>query len=541
MLPLPELALTDGEPTRDALLRAAAVADAAGAPCVRVRPARGRPYVLAVCPALARRACADPALRRDLSGYAVYEPFLAGSLLLAHADGEPHRAARAALRPLFGLAHVRAAFPVVARESARLARALAVATPAARRGDVLRLCRLHALDVAAVVLLGGGGGGGGDARGADGVERARHRREGLAIIALLDELQEAAVCIGGKAAAGPADDSGGGGGGGLAGGRAAQDRADAARSLACNTPRLLVRVAARIGLDDQLRAAEAARAAARGGGATAAVAAAAAADAAMGWAAGGGAPLHSVASCLLRAEHSPPPARDAILAQCVGLVYAALNSANELAALARAFADGDPAHAAAARAACAEVRACVDAEGASWCQIGWEASIAAGDGASDAAGHARRCGCAASRAGGGGGACSLLPVTRAIVREVLRLEPGILHVMLEQTARTGCTFLPLESGEGVVVSPWLLSRRLPADGGAESAAFDHTRRALRGGGDAWLPFSAGPKRCPASALALAELHCLAVELAVARNAAGNAGEGTKGADAGSDIGERCST
>jgi cytochrome P450 len=122
---------------------------------------------------------------------------------------------------------------------------------------------------------------------------------------------------------------------------------------------------------------------------------------------------------------------------------------------------------------------------------------------------------------------SRLPHLSAIVDEALRLEPGILHFRLR--ARRG-TSLPLAPGRRVwiprdttlVVSPYLLHRhprhwpQPPA--GAEPVAQPtlflpkHAPPAARGreaeGAEAYIPFGAGPKRCIASQFALSEARLL---------------------------------
>lgn len=107
-----------------------------------------------------------------------------------------------------------------------------------------------------------------------------------------------------------------------------------------------------------------------------------------------------------------------------------------------------------------------------------------------------------------------LPVTTAVVREVLRLHPP--QWLLSRTALrdTDIDGYPVRSGHQVLVCPYLLHRDerfWPRPG-----EFDHTRWL---GGQTphpphtYLPFGAGPRICPGSGLALSQLTLLAAVLA----------------------------
>ena len=211
--PMHELVLRQ-PPSRDALLLAAAACPRER--CVRVRPPAGAaPFVLITCPTLARRVCESGVFERDLTAYERYRPFLGGSLLLQR--GAEHTRARAALRPIFSDAHVRAALPELRRCCARLCAALVDAQARSPLRcvpicAVHRLAQLFALEVSETLLgrdggrSGGGGGDGGGGGGVDGGEgeaaRAAARRAALRTVALFEELQAIAAEADATAASG---------------------------------------------------------------------------------------------------------------------------------------------------------------------------------------------------------------------------------------------------------------------------------------------------------------------------------------------------
>lgn len=189
-------------PSREALLLVAAAhpRDA----CVRVRPpAEGSaPFVLITCPVLARHVCESGRFERDLGHYERYRPFLGGSLLLQR--GAPHTRARAALRPLFGAAHVHASLPELRACCARFCDELIEAQERSPFGCVperglYRLCQLFTLDVSDTLLGLSGSRAESHAASGAGAESARasdlgaRRRRALRTLALLDEAQALAA------------------------------------------------------------------------------------------------------------------------------------------------------------------------------------------------------------------------------------------------------------------------------------------------------------------------------------------------------------
>ena len=98
---------------------------------------------------------------------------------------------------------------------------------------------------------------------------------------------------------------------------------------------------------------------------------------------------------------------------------------------------------------------------------------------------------------------SRMPVTRNVLREVLRLYPPVPMLVRETTVPETFRKRDVKPGSQVVISPWHLGRHTAL--WEDPDAFDPGRWAReKPAREAWLPFSAGPRVCPGAGFAMAE-------------------------------------
>lgn len=423
--------LPPNEPlTRALLLRAAA----SGRALVRLPKGRG---VLVTDAELSARLL-ERSTSRDVSQYERYSWFLGGALVLLR-QGSSHAALRSALLPLFSAAATRRAHPALVECAERLLDRLSAACPDERTAAPLYRSLQHfTLDVAAAAFL------------AHRLSDSDSRR----LIVLLEEMLAAA-----PPAAPPASEAGWreraarlwprrsppdapAAGAGSECGPESDDETELSGRLRETFERLC----------DRLVVAQEVPAAAG-------------------------------ELCVLRCVGM---ARGEARAQSVGLLFAALNSAKELAAALTMLAR----YPALQEAVAAEA----------------DAALPAGGSPTYDDLEARR-----------------LPACNAFLLESLRLSPGIEHVRLTATehvrhtvASTGeRVFIP--QGTALVVSPQLLHRHpwhWPSTDGTPSPSHFQQGAGAAAGGErprgSFLPFSAGPKGCVASQFALHEMRLLLV-------------------------------
>lgn len=105
------------------------------------------------------------------------------------------------------------------------------------------------------------------------------------------------------------------------------------------------------------------------------------------------------------------------------------------------------------------------------------------------------------------GVLSQMPVTRNVLREVLRLYPPVPMFVREAADPREFRGREVRRGAQVVVSPWHLGRHEAL--WDEPDCFDPSRwdreTPVR---EAWLPFAAGPRVCPGAGFAMAEAAVL---------------------------------
>lgn len=492
-----------GAPTRRQLLAAAEAHAADG--MISVAPGRATKYALVLDAPLARRICESKAFVRELSMYRRYWPFLDGSLLLL--EGAPHDAARLALAPLFGLSHLRASLPTLSECCNELVHELLDLQAAHPLGcvpepTVLRALQGFALSAASRTLLGHN-------------FSKRHRQ---VLIALFEELLEHAQL---------SDTDGLG-----------YEGWSTFRTLAQRLERIVGQA-----VDSQLACATRSQ---------------------RGQPPGAEPPVTLCSLLLVQRDGGASQGEAALRAQAVahatGLLFAALNAGTELLALVSALARGGGAPEAELAAVRAEVRSGVIDGRVSFEQLVLSGPPIFASAPAPAEHLAQR--------------HQPLRHLGALVLEVLRLHPGISHVRLTATrdvhvllggyprrepAPRPLMHVPgscserlhtFRRGDAVVVSPWLLhhvpthwappaaalrlgrhlqagaheaataAAEAPAGVEAEVGRGDASHVDQRAGTEAasspaanWLlPFSAGPKRCPASRLALAQMQLLGIAL-----------------------------
>ncbi len=382
-----------------------------------------RAGVLLTDAGLARRACEHADVAREVDAYARYAGFIDGALVLLHPDSAEHRGVRAALAPLFAPAHARSHRAEIAECADELVRALERDADRAADGAVDPLRPLQRFALQAASATFLGG--------------KLATADAARLAALFGEFEAEpppqAAALAGADAMGSAPDP------------------PAECALRRRYDAMLDGLVAR----QQQQQPRAGRA--------------------------------SVLSALLGAGLPCAEAAAEARKQSAGLLFAALNAANELRAVLRLVSADDA----------VQARAREEVDGV---------HVAGGDVAEAALGGA-------------------LPYVGAVVNEALRLEPGILHFKLRAT-RTAC--LPLRGslcgrrsvvvprGTVLVVSPYLLHRHpahwpVGAEARAQPELFDPSDAAGAVGASAraagaFMPFGAGPKRCPAGHFALAELR-----------------------------------
>ena len=240
----------------------------------------------------------------------------------------------------------------------------------------------------------------------------------------------------------------------------------------------------------------------------------------------GGGLLPCVLGVLRPDDVTSAEARRAAAQQSAGLLFAGLNAAKELHGLLHLVAHQPELQAAARR----EVEAQLGRRGATAAAAGSEAAAEVEAAKAKVGLEAAKVKVEADAtaepplpfeafyggvdAGGGGGGPRLALCDR-LVRESLRLAPGIEHLRLRVAARGGARvgghLLP--PGTRLVVSPALMHRHprhwpQPAEPDTpRPELFEPAASAARPAG-CWLPFSAGPKGCPAGAFALHEMRLL---------------------------------
>jgi cytochrome P450 len=101
------------------------------------------------------------------------------------------------------------------------------------------------------------------------------------------------------------------------------------------------------------------------------------------------------------------------------------------------------------------------------------------------------------------------PLAPAALDEVLRLCPPSFMIARTVTERSAAG--PFAPGDLVVASPWLIHRN--AAGWHDPLRFDPERRPAAGTQRWFLPFGAGPRRCPAATFARAHVQAALRELA----------------------------